>query len=313
MDWGDRIGRRLKLRDLHILLAVAQSGSMTKAARQLSVSNPVVSKAITDLEHTLGVRVLDRTPQGVEPTIYGRALLDRGLIAFDELRQAVKHVEFLADPTAGEVRIGTSIAVATSFVSAVIARMSRRYPRIVFHLLAGEPSIAYRALEERNVDLIVARMFAPIDEQHVRAEVLYDEPLVVVAGAQNPWARRRRIALAELVNEPWTMAPVDSLNGALTAEAFRAHGLDFPRATVVTYTYPARRALVITGHFLTVVPALVLTLPVKDSALKILPVDLPTTRQPIGVIRLRNRTLSPVAELFISNAREIAKTLGTKP
>jgi DNA-binding transcriptional LysR family regulator len=154
---------------------------MSKAARQLSVSNPVVSKAIADLEHALGVRVLDRTPQGIEPTIYGRALLDRGLVAFDELRQAVRHVEFLADPTAGEVRIGTSIAVATSFVSAVIARVARQYPGIAFHLLAVEPSIAYRALEERNVDLIVARMFAPVDEQHVRAEVLYEEPLVVVA------------------------------------------------------------------------------------------------------------------------------------
>jgi DNA-binding transcriptional LysR family regulator len=312
MDWGDRIGRRLKLRDLHILLAVVQAGSMSKAARQLSVSNPVVSKAITDLEHTLGVRVLDRSPQGVEPTIYGRALLDRGLVAFDELRQAVKHVEFLADPTAGEVRIGTSIAVATSFVSAVIARLARQYPGIVFHLMAVEPSIAYRALEERNVDLIVARMFTPIDEQYVRAEVLYEEPLVIVAGAQNAWTRRRKIDLAELVHEPWTMTPVDSLNGTLIAEAFRAHGLSYPRTTVVTYTYPARRALVVTGHFLTVVPALVLRLPVKDSALRILPVGLPTTRKPIAIITLKNRTISPVAELFIKNARAMAKTLGPR-
>jgi DNA-binding transcriptional LysR family regulator len=178
--------------------------------------------------------------------------------------------------------------------------------------LAVEPSIAYRALEERNVDLIVARMFGPVDEQHVRAEVLYEEPLVVVAGAQNPWTRRRKIDLAELVHEPWTMTPVDSLNGALIAEAFRAHGLSYPHTTVVTYTYPARRALVVTGQFLTVVPALVLRLPVKDSALRVLPVDLPTTRKPIAVITLKNRTLSPVAELFIKNARAMAKTLGPR-
>jgi DNA-binding transcriptional LysR family regulator len=283
---------------------------MSKAARQLSVSNPVVSKAIADLEHTLGVRVLDRSPQGVEPTIYGRALLDRGLVAFDELRQALKHVEFLADPTSGEVRIGTSIAIATSFVSAVIARLARQYPGIVVHLLAVEPSIAYRALEERNVDLIVARMFGPLDEQHVRAEVLYEEPMVVVAGAKNSWTSRRRIDLAELVHEPWTMTPPDTPSGTLITEAFRAHGLSYPRTMVVTYTYPARRALVITGHFLTMVPAMVLRLPVKDSALRVLPVDLPTTRKPVAIITLRNRTLSPVAELFIKNARAMAKTLG---
>ena len=88
----------------------------SKAARQLAVSNPVVSKAIADLEHTLGVRLLDRSPHGVEPTIFGRALLDRGVIAFDELRQAVKHVDFLSDPTAGEVRIGASITLDTKLM-----------------------------------------------------------------------------------------------------------------------------------------------------------------------------------------------------
>jgi len=125
MDWADRIGQRLKLRDLHILLSVVQCRSMAKAARQLAVSNPVVSKSIADLEHTLGVRLLDRSPQGVEPTIYGRALLERSIVAFDELRQAVRHVEFLADPTAGEVRVATTTAIATSFCCAVLDHLVR--------------------------------------------------------------------------------------------------------------------------------------------------------------------------------------------
>jgi len=131
MDWGQRIGRRLKLRDLHILFAVVECGSMTRAAKQLSVSNPVVSKAIAGLEHTLGVRLLDRDVQGIHPTIHGRALLDRGLAAFDELRQAVKVIEALSDPTVGEVRIGSSVAIASGFIPAVVARLNRRFPRIV--------------------------------------------------------------------------------------------------------------------------------------------------------------------------------------
>ena len=102
MQWAERIGRRIKLRDLHVLHAVVQSGSMTRAATQMAVSVPVVSKAIADLEHTVGVRLLDRSPQGVEPTAYGRALLGRSLVAFDELRQGIKDIEFLSDPTAGE-------------------------------------------------------------------------------------------------------------------------------------------------------------------------------------------------------------------
>ena len=106
MQWDERIGRRLKLRDVNILLAVVQWGGMAKAARRLAVSQPVVSKAIADLEQALGVRLLDRDRHGVEPTPYGRALLDHGLAAFDELKQAVKKIESLADPTVGEVRVG---------------------------------------------------------------------------------------------------------------------------------------------------------------------------------------------------------------
>ena len=106
MQWADRIGRRLKLRDLHVLFAVMQWGSMAKAAHHLAVSQPVVSEAIGGLEQTIGVRLLDRTRRGIEPTIYGRALYNHGLAAFDALRQGIKEIEFLADPTGGELRIG---------------------------------------------------------------------------------------------------------------------------------------------------------------------------------------------------------------
>jgi molybdate transport repressor ModE-like protein len=129
MRWTDRIGRRLKLSDLHILLAVAQSGSMAKAANELAVSHPVVSRSISELEHTLGVRLLERNPHGVELTEYGRALLNRSHAAFDELRQGVKDIELLSDPAAGEVRIGSTAPLGASFVAAIIDRLSRRNRR----------------------------------------------------------------------------------------------------------------------------------------------------------------------------------------
>jgi DNA-binding transcriptional LysR family regulator len=103
----ERVMRRLKLRELRILMSVAQTGSMGKAAAQLALSQPAVSKAIAEMEHTLGVAVLDRTPQGVEPNLYGRALLKWSSAVFDDLRQGVREIELLADPGAGEVRVGS--------------------------------------------------------------------------------------------------------------------------------------------------------------------------------------------------------------
>src|SRR5882762_690460 len=124
MQLSDRIGRRIKLQDLHVLMTVVQAGSMGKAAQRLNSTQPNISRAIAELEHALGVRLLDRHRQGIEPTEYGRALLDCGVAVFDDLRQGVKNIEFLADPTAGEVRIGSNPLLAATFVSAVVDRLS---------------------------------------------------------------------------------------------------------------------------------------------------------------------------------------------
>jgi DNA-binding transcriptional LysR family regulator len=105
MRLADRIGRRLKLHDLHVFLGVVQAGSMGKAARALNTSQPAISRSIADLEHTFGVALLERGAKGVQPTKFGSALLACGASVFDDLRQGVKAIEFLADPSAGEIRV----------------------------------------------------------------------------------------------------------------------------------------------------------------------------------------------------------------
>src|ERR1051325_9751796 len=153
MRLSDRIGCRLKLHDLHVLMTVVQAGSMSKAAALLNTGQPAISRSISELEHELGVRLFDRGRQGVEPTAYGRALLDGGTAVFDDLRQAVRSIELLADPTAGEVRVGCNAHLAPNFVAAVIGRLSQHYPRIVFNVDAIQPDEQRRALTERSVDL----------------------------------------------------------------------------------------------------------------------------------------------------------------
>src|ERR1019366_2985965 len=310
MGWDEhRLSRRLKLRDLHVLMTVARCRSMGKAAAQLLVSQPAISKAIADMEAALGVRLFDRNPHGVEPTIYARALLDRAVVAFDELKHGVEHVHFLANPATGELRIGSTIAIATGFIPAVVDRLSRKYPRMVFYLSAGEAAMTYRTLEERTVDLVIAPIFGSMIEKHMHAEILYDEPLVVVAGARSSWATRRKIELAELAGAVWTLPPLDSLYGLVVAEAFRAGRLDVAPATAFTSVTAARNALVATGRFVSMVQGSVMRFNLNNPAFKVLPIDLPTTRRPIGAITLKTRTLSPVARLFIDCAHEVAKAI----
>jgi DNA-binding transcriptional LysR family regulator len=309
MQWADRIGRRIKLRDLHVLHAVAHAGSMTKAAGELAISVPVISKAIAELEYTIGVPLLDRGPKGVEPTPYGRALLRRGLAAFDELRQGVRDIEFLADPTVGEVRVASTAPLAASFVAGIIDRLSRRYPRLVFHPTVADTEILHRELAERNVDLVIGRRFGVLADEELNFETLYGNPYVVMAGVRSPWTRQKNVKLAELMGEPWVLPSPDSSVGSFLAEAFRAQGLDFPRVAVVAFAYEVRVSLLATNRYLTILPESALWFPATHPRIKMVPVELSLRPMPIGIFTLKNRTLSPAAQLFIDSAREVAKPL----
>ena len=310
MDWADRIGRRVKLRDIHVLLAVAQCGSMARAAQQLAVSQPVVSKVVADLEKTLGVRLLDRDRHGAEPTVYGHALLDRGIAAFNELRQGIKDIEFLLDPTGGEVRIGATDTMIAGLLSAVIDRLSRQYPRIVFRVVRVPTGLQhYQPLREHAVEILIGRIPQQITEPDLDVQVLFDEAVFVTAGIRNPWIRRRRIKLAELVDEPWVLPEPDHLIGMLTADLFHKSGLQLPKKAVICSSIQMNDALLATGRYLAIYAGSLLQMSVHKQSIKALPVKLPVPSSPVAIITLKDRTLSPVAHLFIKCARDISRPL----
>jgi DNA-binding transcriptional LysR family regulator len=306
MQLSDRIGRRLKLHDLHVLIAVMQAGGMRKAAGLLNTTQSAISRSIAELERTIGVKLLDRSAQGIAPTRYGEALLRRAAAVFDELKQGVQEIEFLANPEAGELLIGSGAAFAEGFVLAIIDRLSQRHPRVAYHLMPGTLVDLYDQLRTRRIELAFTGESALDPQDDIDAEVLFEEPLVVAASADNPWVRRRRVRLVDLLDEPWTWSPPGTVVDRLIVDAFAASGLAAPRASVYTDAINVRIRLAATRGFLTVVPASMLSLTGRHHTLRRVPVELPTTRRQMGILTLKNRTLSPLAELFIDCAHDFA-------
>ena len=199
MKWTDRIGRRLKLHDLHILMTVAESGSMGKAAKALGISQPSVTKAISDIEHTIGVRLVDRSADGAALTVYGRALVKRGICAFDELNQSFRDIDILSDPTVGEVTIGCPEALASGVLGAVLVRFCAQFPRVVVNVEeANNLAHEYQMLRERKVDFLFGSITRPFVEEDLDAQVLYEDRAYITTGATNRLALRqgggRRVA-----------------------------------------------------------------------------------------------------------------------
>ena len=312
VPWNERTKRRLKLRDLDILATLIDAGSMGKAAARLNVSQPAVSKAIAELEDALGVQLVERDRRGITPTAYGLALKKRSVAIFNDLRQGVQDIDFLSDPTTGELRIGTTDPLSVAVVSPCIERLSRKYPRMSFHVVADNTAALYREVMERNIELAIGRMLGPLPRD-LAAEVLFHDSLAVLTSAKNPLTRRRKLTLDELVNEPWVQLPADILFGSMVVDLFRANGYEPPRPTVVTHSEYLKNDFLAKGRFLTVLPSFMLNVPGWHPRLKALPVALPNTRQPIGLITLKNRILTPLAQLFIATVRPLAKAVANDP
>jgi DNA-binding transcriptional LysR family regulator len=306
MQWHERIGRRLKLRDLHTFRVVAQRGSMAKAASDLAITQPAISKAIADMEAVLKVRLLDRSPQGVAPTRYGEALLKRSETVFDELQQTVKELDFLADPSVGEIRIGCSETLLHGLLPAVVERLTERYPRLHFHIQQAPMAPLYEALRSRSLDLLIMRM-SQAPEPDLEKARLFDDPVSVVAGVKSRWTRRKRIQLAELAGERWSLMPEDAIIGDYLAGNFRAQGSKYPQLGVKCTSLQMHVSMLQTGRYLSVLPASFLSFSNARGAMKMLPVRLEGRPPPVGYAMLKNRTASPMTRLFIEALRATAR------
>jgi len=284
---------------------------MAKAAAHLSVTQPAISQSIADLEAIVGVRLLDRGPRGVVPTPYGEALMRRSLEALDALKQGMRDIEFLTDPGSGEVSVGADMSyIAGGFMSAIIERLSERHPRLTVLVVetttaAGGP--AFRELRDREVDVMLGRLSTPVPDDDLMVEKLLDEAIVVVANASSKWAGRYKIALKDLQDEPWILAPGKNIARGLVEEAFQAEGLTPPRPHVTTYSTQLRMQLLATGHYLTVFTDTTVRYSAERWCLKILPIEL-GRRLPVVAVTLKDRTHTPSVHAFLEQARAVTRS-----
>jgi DNA-binding transcriptional LysR family regulator len=310
IDWENQIGRRLRFRDLHVFFTVVRLGSMAKAAADLGVAPPTVSEVIADLERALGVRLLERGPKGAEPTLYGRALLKRGTAAFEELRQGIRDIEFLSDPAVGEVHIGCDESIAAATLPSIVARFAQDFPGVSLNVEDIDLRTYPPNVRELGFDVVLTRSQGPGEDSDpfndLNVDVLFEDRLVVVAGANSHWARRRKLDIADLVDEPWILSGPGRWNYRVVAEAFRARGSVMPKVRLNTLSVHLRANLLTSGDFITTFPESVAGFYARRFGLKVLPVALPRHPWPVVALTLKHRTLSPVVTAFLECARAVA-------
>jgi DNA-binding transcriptional LysR family regulator len=197
-----------------------------------------------------------------------------------------------------------------SLVGAAIDRLAGQYPKLVFHTELGTmDNLQFHSLRDRKCELVIGRVWSSTHAPDMTVESLFHEQLFVVAGLHSRWAGRRKLALTQLLDEPWILSPVEMGPGGPVAEAFRSTGVDGPRTTIWSQSLHLRHNLLASGRFLAVIPGSVLRFGRQRAMFKVLPIELPCWRLPIAIITLKDRTISPVAQLFLDCVRKLAKGL----
>lgn len=226
-------GNIVEVRDLDYLLAVAECGSVLRAAEHLGMTQPAVTKAVARLERELGMPLFEREPRGMVPTLAGVALIARAKKIRLEYDDAMRELGEMRAGTVGLVRFGFSPTVPAELVFGACSQLLRERPAARFQLRERLGDELLDALVGGDVDIVVARLPDAAMES-LSAVPLYMDQLFVVADAGHPLTRRARISLHDLTQEEWVLPPKGILLRQQIEEAFRERDLPPPRLRVET-------------------------------------------------------------------------------
>ncbi|MDA8523166.1 LysR family transcriptional regulator [Acidovorax sp. NCPPB 4044] len=219
MDWT----HRLRLRQLQMLLSLAQTGNMSQSAQQLHTAQPALSKWLKELEDDLGMVLFERHARGLRPTPQGEALIAHARRIEAHLDSARDDMQALRDGGSGLVAVGTSGASASDVVPMAVLRLLEWLPRAQIRLAESTMNVLMQQLAHGELDVVVGRSAPELHDTHIHAEMLYMEPIHLVARPQHPLLRlERELAWSDLMAYRWLVWPRgtpirNALEGALSA------------------------------------------------------------------------------------------------
>lgn len=297
--------RQLKLRELRVFLTVIEHGSFRRAAEALHVTQPAITTTIAELEEVLGVRLFDRTPQGIQLTPHGANFLRRAEAVFGELRLAAEELQNVSEGVQGLLHVGTVPMPASGVVPAVLADMRERFPKVFVSVIEAAEATLIDALRSRRIDLFISRKPLSRRDDGLDYDVLYQDPLCVIAGEHHPLAKRRMLEVAELMDAHWILPPPGSAFFDQIRRVLAECGYEPPGHSIETLSIPIMYGLLTRGPYLAFATRSQVRFTPMRSLLRQLPVALPPITAPICAVTLSGRHLSATSVRFLECVRAL--------
>jgi DNA-binding transcriptional LysR family regulator len=301
------ITRKFRLRHVQLIAEVYDSHSILKASRRLNLSQPTVTKALQDIEATLNVPLFERTNRGLEPTPYGEIFARHAKIVLAQLRHAAEELEDLRAGYSGKVTVGTLLAASASILPDAIALLKKERPGVAISVVVGTYDILVPSLLVGDLDMVLGRIPEQGRSRALVYEEFYTEPICLVVRRGHPLARKRRLGLRELVNEPWLLPLPETTLRRQIERAFLRADAHLPRNVIESVSILTNRALLRKSDCIGVMPYHVALDDVEQQLLSILPVKLKSIESPVGAILRAPGDLPPAASALLACLRIAAR------
>jgi len=300
---------RLKTRQLLLLIALDDYRNIHRAAEELHMTQPAASKQIKDLEEMLDVRLFERLPRGMEPTIYGETMIRHARMALTSLALAHDDLVALKAGLSGQVEVGVIMSPAMALLPRAIARIKEQAPllRIGVHL---EPSnVLLDKLQRGTLDFMIGRILEKEDSSGLVYEELTEEPACAVVRPGHALLEAKDLRLEDIADRPWILPPPGSILRHRFDMMFRRAGLQPPSNVVDTTALLLITTLLQQTDSLHVMPLEVAQYYASLNVMRVLPIELPCTMDAFGIIRQQEHLLSPGAELLLKQVRLAASEI----
>jgi DNA-binding transcriptional LysR family regulator len=299
----------MKLHQLAALVAAAECGSLRQAAEKMRLSQPALSRSVRELESEIGVKLLERTPHGVEATVYGKALITRSKIVDSELRQARDDIAHLRAATHGDLRIGATPIAAFSLLPVVLARFKQSRPQLRVTVIDGMGAGLLSQLRQGEFDFVFGRIYEAIDPREFAVDVLFHDTLVVVARRDHPLVQTRRAAKIDYDACEWILPGEDSPARTAFQRAYRVRTGKLPRCTIESNSFVTMLTILSQTDLLGIAPHQLFHVAWLQQQFASIDIGLKFPSQPTGVIRRARSIPSTAAQFAIRELRHSAQKI----
>lgn len=300
MKPGRLLDGRLKIRHLVLVTAIAEAGSIVRAAEAMHVTQPVVTRGLHDIEDILGVALFDRLPRGVTPTVYGDTFIEHARAVLAQLRSADEQVQMLRTGEIGPVTVGTHLAGSNLLLPRAIAALKRHHPLVVVSVREATPDTLQQDLLAGELDMVVGRL-TPSSAPTLVQERLCEEPIRLSARVGHPAHELAEPTLAALARFPWILPVARTVLRSELEQLFLEQGVPLPVDRIECTSILTLRQLLVSTDVIAALPLFIVT---QDDGLRVLPTGLGSIRRSVGVTRNTTHPPAPAADTLLRHLRE---------